>query len=96
MNQYIATHHNGKNTSFFPVSTVDDAREQLIYLLNTRQIGLNDALSIVETVSDQLVYYKAKNNTVNSIEANKIVYKPILEQIGQYLKNRLAMLLGTK
>ena len=69
MQTFIAIHNNGIAPSFASFPTIAAAEAHLNELLNTRRVSATDSLAIVRASDDKIIYFKQKNNSVNSLRA---------------------------
>ncbi|WP_128546446.1 hypothetical protein [Larkinella soli] len=63
----MTVHYDGKDTHITYTDTIEDARAYLAALITTKQVDKEDTLSIVRIPDDYMVYYRRRNNTVDSV-----------------------------
>ncbi|GAB3253159.1 hypothetical protein GCM10027347_12780 [Larkinella harenae] len=71
MKDFIAVHHDGKNTTLTYTDTEKDARAYLAALITTNQVAREDTLSIIRVYDDSVIYFKRRNSTLKSVLAEK-------------------------
>ncbi|QJW88494.1 hypothetical protein HNV11_03450 [Spirosoma taeanense] len=91
MKRYMAIHHKGNATTFTAVESVEHARAHLLNLLNTRKASSKDAMSIVETTEDKLLYYR-KKNTIESLNGMDVSTDNFRELFARYIQSTLNQL----
>lgn len=67
MNHYMVVNYNGTTTTFTPTPTIDAARVYLCSLLTRNADAVNNTMSIIDIETDQIIYYRSSNNSVESI-----------------------------
>ncbi len=69
MTAFITIHNTAKGSAFTTFDSVQAAKTHLQNLICSQQVKTADTLAIVRASDDSIVYFKKRNNTLDSLNA---------------------------
>lgn len=92
MNHYMAVNYNGTTTTFTPTPNLDAARAYLCNQLNNNRDAATNTMSIIDIETDQIIYFRNGNNSVESIMNLNRPAESVWQTLGQRISYMLSQL----